>query len=325
MIISRTPLRMSFVGGGSDINTFYREHSGAVISTTINQYVYINVHKSFSGDVRTAYSKVEEVKSFHQIEHPLVRGAAHLTGIKNGLEITSIADIPSKGSGLGSSSSFAVGLLHALSIYKGADVTKYTLAEQACKLEIDLCKQPIGKQDQFAASFGGFNVFKFNKDETVTVEKVSISDEAQFTLHQNMMIFYTGQTRSASMILSDQKEKMSNDAVIANMLEMVSLVDPFKNCLQTSDIQGCGELLDVNWDLKKQLSNAIASNPLNEIYSAALKAGAYGGKLLGAGGSGFFLFLVPPKHQRKVAQALSSLRRVYWDFDSDGSSIIYRR
>lgn len=325
MIISRTPLRMSFVGGGSDINTFYKEHSGAVISTAIDQYVYINLHKSFSGGVRLAYSKVEEVAHFDEIAHPLVRGAAKLTGIKNGLEITSIADIPSRGSGLGSSSSFSVGLLHALRIYNGDDVTKYGLAEQACKLEIELCSQPIGKQDQYAASFGGFNIFRFSKDDTVQVENILMSEESKFNFHQNMMVFYTGNTRSASEILSDQKAKMCQESVVSIMLEMVDLVEPFKGCIQKSDIRGCGELLDLNWHLKKQLSNSISSDNIDKIYETARAAGAYGGKLLGAGGSGFFLFLVPPKNQKKVASALSSLQRVFWNFDSDGTSIIYRR
>ena len=325
MIISRTPLRMSFVGGGSDISNFYLEHGGAVISTTIDKYVYINLHKSFSHQVRLAYSKVEEVEDFSRIQHPLVRGAALLANIKDGLEITSIADIPSRGSGLGSSSAFAVGLLHALAVYKGNDVSKHNLAEQACKLEIDLCKQPIGKQDQFAASFGGFNIIRFGKDNKVNVESLSITDEARFTLHQHMMVFYTGKTRSASAILEDQKRTMAKDKVVNNMLEMVQLVDPFKDCLLSCDAKGCGDLLDLNWKLKKSLSGSISSSELDELYSIAKNAGAFGGKLLGAGGSGFLLFLVPPAKQRTVSSALSKLQRVFWNFDYDGSSIIYRK
>ena len=325
MIITRTPLRMSFVGGGSDISDFYRQHGGAVLSSTIDQYVYINVHKSFSGQVRLAYSKVEEEENFSRIEHPLVRGAAMLTGIKDGLEITSIADIPSKGSGLGSSSSFAVGLLHALTAYNGSDISKRLLAEQACKLEIELCEQPIGKQDQFAASFGGFNIIKFAKNDKVTVEKLSVTDEARFTLHQHMMVFYTGKTRSASLILADQKRAMAKDKTVSKMLEMVELVPTFKECLLNCDAKGSGELLDINWQLKKSLSGSISSSGIDEVYEIARKAGAYGGKLLGAGGSGFLLFLVPPAKQHSVSLALAKLQRVYWNFDTVGSTIIYRK
>ena len=196
MIITRTPLRISFVGGGSDLPNFYRNFGGAVISTTIDRYLYINVHKSFNNQVRVAYSKVEEAACFSGIEHPLVRNAAKLMNIETGLEITSIADIPSKGSGLGSSSSFSVGLLHALGVIKKQEISRTSLAESACKLEIQMCEQPIGKQDQYAASFGGLNIFEFKSDDSVITTPVELTAEIEHLISQYLMIFYTGSTEA---------------------------------------------------------------------------------------------------------------------------------
>lgn len=323
MIITRTPLRVSFVGGGSDLASYYKKFGGMVISSTINKYIYINVHRSFGQGVRVAYSQVEEVESFDRVEHPLVRGAAKLMGFNSGLEITSIADIPARGSGLGSSSSFSVGLLHALSVMKKLDTSRAMLAELACKLEIELCYQPIGKQDQYAASFGGFNIFEFKQDGSVGCEKLHIPDDILHKLTNHLMVFYTGNTRSASSILKEQNIEMQNDSKVKMLQEMVALVRPFKAALENGDMEACGRLLDINWQLKRKLTKTISSDTIDQIYSKAVFSGAWGGKLLGAGGSGFMLFIVPPERQNSVALALSNYQRQYWQFESAGTSIIH--
>lgn len=323
MIITRTPLRISFVGGGSDLPSYFLQNGGAVISTTIDRYIYINVHKSFNGNVRIAYSQVEEVSQFSKVQHPLVKNSAEMFDIDRGLEITSIADIPARGSGLGSSSSFSVGLIHALSILKKADISRSELAEKACKLEIELCGQPIGKQDQYAASFGGFNVFEFKTDNTVDVKPVDLSVENLTSLMHNLMIFYTGSTRNASHILSEQNAELKKDQKMKMLEEMVALVKPFRESLVNGDIINCGRLLHQNWLLKKQLASSISSHFIDEIYNAAMNAGAVGGKLLGAGGSGFMLFVVPPGSQAKVSHELRNLERQYWNFETLGSTVIH--
>lgn len=323
MIITRTPLRVSFVGGGSDLASYYKKFGGMVISSTINKYIYINVHRSFDQRVRVAYSQVEETDKFERVEHPLVRGAANLMGFNSGLEITSIADIPARGSGLGSSSAFSVGLLHALSVLKKLDTSRAMLAELACKLEIELCNQPIGKQDQYAASFGGFNIFEFKQDGSVKVDKLHVPDNILHKLTHHLMVFYTGKTRSASSILKEQNQEMRNHSKVKMLQEMVALVRPFKLALEIGDMESCGRLLDLNWQLKRNLTESISSDTINQIYSQAISAGAWGGKLLGAGGSGFMLFIVPPERQNSVALALSNCQRQYWQFETSGTSIIH--
>lgn len=324
MIITRTPLRISFVGGGSDLPSFYRAHSGAVVSAAINKYVYINLHKSFSDGVRVAYSRVEEVKKFSEIEHAIVRNSAELLDIHKGLEITSIADIPSSGSGLGSSSSFAVGLLNAFNIQKGNSLSKIELARQACIVEIDKCGEPIGKQDQFAAACGGINIFRFQKNDDVVQNTLDVSDELEHLLFSNLLIFYTGQTRSASKILKIQDQNNVYQKNINTLKRMMSLVDPFADALLAKDINVCGDILHENWLLKKTLSKGVSNPVIDEIYDRALGAGALGGKLLGAGGSGFMAFIVPLERQQSVSDELSKLRRVFWGLDRAGSTIIHR-
>ena len=211
MIVTKTPLRMSFVGGGSDLPSFYKEHGGAVISSTIDSYVYLIIKKRFEEGIRVSYSKTENVNSLESIEHPLVRNALKLNNIRQNLEIISVADIPSSGTGLGSSSSFSVGLIKGLNILKNIKINKSDLAETACKLEIDICKSPIGKQDQYAASFGGLRVYKFNSDETVDVEKLKISNDLKLKLNDEILSFYIGGSRSANKILSNQQSELKKN------------------------------------------------------------------------------------------------------------------
>lgn len=324
MIITRTPLRVSFVGGGSDLPSYYMNHGGSVISMAINKYVYVSVNKSFSDSVRVAYSVVEECNSFEEVNHPLVRNCARLLCLTDGLEITSTADIPAKGTGLGSSSSYTVGLLHALSTYQGSGSSKAELAELACKTEIELCGEPIGKQDQYAASFGGINIFNFQQDGKVDREVV---DVAPFDLNEfmnSMLIFYTGITRSASNILRDQTASTLSGSKDSILGEMVALVRPFSASLSSGDVYQCGKILDANWQLKKSLSKKITSDFINEVYDEAIAAGAIGGKLLGAGAGGFMMFLAPPSKHRSIAMRLGKLKQQYWGVDLLGTSVIHQ-
>ncbi len=324
MIISRTPLRISFVGGGSDLAGYYRNHGGRVISMAINKYVYVSVNKSFSNTVRVAYSTVEEHENFELVNHPLVRNSAALIGLKTGLEITSTADIPAKGTGLGSSSSYTVGLINALSNYSGTARTKAELAEFACKVEIEMCQEPIGKQDQYAASFGGLNIFDFQTNGAVKRTQLKI-DPFNLNLFLNsILIFYTGITRSAASVLLEQSADTQRGSKDTALHEMVELVVPFAEALASGDINECGRILDANWQLKKGLSNKISNHIIDELYEVATSAGAVGGKLLGAGAGGFMLFLAPQHKHREIVRQLKGLQQQFWSIDYAGSTIIHQ-
>ena len=253
MVISKTPLRMSFVGGGSDMPAFYRKFGGAVLSTTIDKYIYINVNKKFDNGIRIAYSKTEEVDSISKIEHKLVKESLKYLNINGGVEITSIADIPAKGTGLGSSSSFTVGLLNALNAYKNIHSSSEKLGIDSCKIEIDICEEPIGKQDQYAAAFGGFNLIEFKKDDSVIVSPVITSKKTIEEIQENTILFYTGITRSASSILVEQnKEILSNNNKQKSLLKMVNLAYNLYNEIQNNNASVFGEILHENWLLKKR-------------------------------------------------------------------------
>lgn len=324
MIISKTPLRISFVGGGSDIESYYRKSAGAVVSTSIDKYVYITVNKKFDNHIRVSYSKTEEVKRVDEIEHKLVREILKFHKIKGGLEITSIADIPSRGTGMGSSSSFSVGLLHCLYAYKNKYVSAAKLAEESSYIEINKCNEPIGKQDQYSAAFGGFNFIQFNTDGSVKVEPLIFQKRTKELLKKNLLLFYTGITRSASSILKKQVNNICISAKKRDMLEeMVMLAHKLKADLQENKLDTFGDILHQNWILKKELTEDISNPQIDKWYDAALKNGATGGKLLGAGGGGFFLFFAPKEKHRKIILALKQLECVPFDFDTQGSKIIF--
>jgi D-glycero-alpha-D-manno-heptose-7-phosphate kinase len=324
MIISRTPLRMSFAGGGSDLPAYYQEYGGAVISAAINKYVYVNVNQKFDNGIRIGYSKNEEVASIEQIQHPLVRNALKHLKISGGVEITTIADIPSSGTGLGSSSSFTVGLLHALNEYQGMVINSKNLAEDACRIEIDLCKEPIGKQDQYAAAFGGFNYIEFNADQSVDVTPISIFPTTLKTLQDNLLVFYTGKTRSASQILKEQSLQVAgSEQKKRAMHQMVQLARDLKVELESNRIDSLGEILHVGWSLKKSLVSGISEVEIDRWYEAGLAAGAQGGKILGAGAGGFLLFYAPLERHEAIRRALPSLKPVSMGFDDLGSQIIF--
>jgi D-glycero-alpha-D-manno-heptose-7-phosphate kinase len=320
VIISQTPLRVSFFGGGTDFKDFYQKNGGAVLSATIDKFVYIIVTPRYDDDIVLNYSDRERVQEVDQIKHNIFREALKLAKINEGIEITSIADIPSEGSGLGSSSSFTVGLLNALFAYQGDFKNPLELAELACTLEIDILGAPIGKQDQYAAAFGGFKEYYFNKDGTVTAKNINLSNRDHNALNGNSIMFYTGITRKAAMILQDQKEKIDTNTCTLDALKELAVTG--ENYLVNLDVKMLGELLDVNWEAKKQLSNKIHNPEIDHIYSLAKQAGVYGGKLLGAGGGGFFLFLCPPENQQRLKESLKDYKELPFAFERFGSRII---
>lgn len=324
MIISKTPLRMSFVGGGSDLPVFYRKYGGAVVSTAINKFVYITVNKKFDERIRVSYSKTEDAKSPEKVKHPLVREAMQMLGIRGGVEITSIADIPGRGTGLGSSSSFTVGLLNALHAFTDRHASAAKLAEESCLIEIERCGEPIGKQDQYAAAFGGFNLIQFHPDDSASVEPIICKRETLRQLEENLLVFYTGITRSASALLKTQSDTIAtNKAKQKAMKKMVELAHALKIELQKNNLGAFGEIIHENWELKRGLTNGVSSNEIDDWYARARKAGATGGKLLGAGSGGFLMFCAPRERHEAITRELSELRQVEFGFEPQGSKIIF--
>lgn len=324
MIISKTPLRMSFLGGGSDFSVFYKNNKGAVLTAAIDKFIYINVNRKFDRGIRIAYSKNEEVNSIDEIEHRLVKEALRLYKIQGGIEITTIADIPSKGTGLGSSSSFTVGLIHALNTFIGKSLSSQELSEDSCKIEIDICQEPIGKQDQYIASYGGFNLIEFNPDESVIVRPVQCNIGTLKKIENNILLFYTGITRSASDILIKQKmEVASNKAKQDILKKMVNLAYISFNEIQNNNTDTFGEILHEGWCLKKSITSEISSVDIDYWYDLAIKAGAQGGKILGAGAGGFLMLYAPTDKHESIRLALHTLKFVPVSFESIGCRIIF--
>lgn len=323
MIISRTPLRMSFVGGGSDLPSFYRHHGGAVLSTAIDKYVYVSVNRKFDGGIRLAYSKVEEVESLDQIEHRLVRAVFDMLNMQGGVEITTTADIPSRGTGLGSSSSFTVGLIQALMAYQGRHSSAEQLGQRSCEVEIERCGEPIGKQDQYAAAFGGLNLIEFNEDDSVNVTPVIMKREDRDLIQKRIIVFYTGITRSASGILQKQSDVSASDSHKQAVLkQMVGLTYQLRDEFSQGNLDSFGDILHENWMLKKSLTDGISSSQIDAWYDAGMQAGASGGKLLGAGSGGFLMFYAPEDRHEAIARAVG-LREIRFDFEPLGSRILF--
>jgi D-glycero-alpha-D-manno-heptose-7-phosphate kinase len=324
MIISRTPLRMSFVGGGSDLPAYYRRHGGAVVSTAIDKYVYVTVNPKFDQRIRVSYSRTEEVGEVAKLRHPLVRESLRELGITGGVEITSIADIPSRGTGLGSSSAFTVGLLHALHASLGHYRSAEQLARECCRIEIERCGEPIGKQDQYAAAFGGFSFIEFFPDESVSVQPILCRQETLARLQENLIAFYTGITRPAAKVLEEKQRRIAAEAEKQAVLaRMVALARALREELQNNNLDAFGEVIHENWVLKKQLSRDVSTARIDAWYDAARRAGAIGGKILGAGSGGFLLFYAPRRRHRAIREALAGLRPVPMGFESQGSRIIF--
>ena len=323
MIIVKTPLRISFVGGGSDLEAFYSKQNGQVVSTAIDKFVYAIIKERFDDMIYINYSKKECVEQVSEIQHDLVREAMRLTGISKGIEITTLADIPSSGSGLGSSSSITVALLHALYAYRNILVTAENLAHDACRIEIDILGKPIGKQDQYAAAFGGANRFTFLRDNTTKIAPVAMVGGSKRKFASSLLLYYTGITRQADTILSEQKSNMMDPAKVETVARMVSLVDPFTRAMETADITRCGELMDQNWRLKQEIASGISNDRIQQMYQKARSAGALAGKIAGAGGGGFLLLFVPREKQNAVFEALKEYRELPFMLENSGSKVIF--
>lgn len=317
MIISRTPLRISFIGGGTDLPAFYERSPGAVVSTAIDKYIYITVNKKFDEKIRISYSQTEFADKPEALRHELVRESLLLLGIKQGIEITSISDIPSEGTGLGSSSTYTVGLLNALHAFKGEHASAETLAAEACHVELVKCKKPIGVQDQMVAAHGNLNYMEFLPHQ-VSVEPLIVDKKE---LEKRFLLFFTGMTRSAEDILKEQAKNTKMN--LPKLEKMVSLAREARRMLEHDLFDDFGELLHTNWLLKRQLASHITNNQLDEWYERGRKLGALGGKVLGAGGGGFLLFYAPPELHEIIKQGLAELRFVPFHFESEGSRIIY--
>ncbi len=321
MIVTRTPFRISLCGGGSDLPAFYEKNGGCVISTTINKYMYITSHPSFDKKTTTLrYSKVESVDNINNIEHKYFKQCLLDEKLK-GIEITSIADVP-QGTGLGSSSSFTVGLLNNLKCYKREYVSKGELAKMACELEINKLGNPIGKQDQYAAAYGGLNYYQFNKDGSVDVEPILLEHDKYKQLEKNLIMLYVGGEHSASSILKEQSKNMVNAKdKEEGQKKIVELTHKLKYELEHSNIDAVGTTLHENWLIKKTLASGISNPQFDKWYDKALKNGALGGKILGAGGSGFFLFYVPEEKQEKFRKAMKDLPEMEFKFDHTGTMV----
>jgi D-glycero-alpha-D-manno-heptose-7-phosphate kinase len=324
MIITRSPLRISLGGGGTDLPSYYREHGGFVLSAAIDKYVYITLHQTFFEDLIIKYSQLERVRTLDQIQHPLIREALRLADQKASyLEITSMSDIPA-GTGLGSSGSFLTALLHALHLHTKTIVPRQELAEQACHIEIERLGEPVGKQDQYIAAFGGLTCFEFQPNGTVGVSPLKISSEALANLEDNLTLFYTGFTRSASEILRDQdtKSKQRDQSMAENLHFVKKLGYESKDALEKGDLRGFAEIMQVHWEHKKQRSNSMTNTAINEWYDLACKNGALGGKLIGAGGGGFLMFYTEDKTRLRHAMREAGIREVRIRFDFQGTILV---
>ncbi len=324
MIISRTPIRISFVGGGTDISNFYRKHGGEVISTAIDKYISVHITREQSSQIAiNTPDHHETVSDPDHIQHPLIREAVRKTGVTGGISITVTSDIPSRGCGLGSSSALTVGLLNAFYAYQGIEMPVEILAHQACEIEIERLNQPIGKQDQYIAAYGGLRRIQFNKDESVNAQDIPITPETVAHLEENFTLFYTGIQRRAETILHEQKRSASSETLL-QMRELVPVFyDVLVNGNHTSCLDEVGHLLHRAWEMKRSLCDSISNPVLDRIYERAIAAGALGGKILGAGGGGYFMFYVPREKQETVTTALSDLglSRLGFRFESKGSQI----
>lgn len=323
VIISRTPLRLSFAGGGSDFPAVYRRSPGAVVTTAINKYIYITVNKKFDSQIRVSYSITEMVDRVEDLRHDLVREALLLTGITGGIEITSISDIPSRGTGLGSSSAYTVGVLHALHAYAGRYVGAKRLAEEACYIELDRLGRPIGKQDQYIAAYGGLQFIQFEGD-AVSVEPLLLGADFRQALEAHLLLLYTGVTRSADTILAEQKRNLEeHPESLQDALRLRNLAFDLRAALLGRRLGEVGEILDAGWTIKRRLAQGVSSPAIDEWYARARAAGAIGGKVLGAGGGGFLLLFAPPSDHPAVLAALPELRPVPFRLEPHGSRIIY--
>lgn len=323
MVISQTPLRISLVGGGTDFEDFYNEHDGAVVSTAINKYIYVMVKERFDNKISANYFDVELVDNVFELRHDLIREAAILTGMPTGFEVHIMSDIPTSGTGLGSSSAMVVGLINAFYAYQGRTIDADRLAELACKIEIDILRNPIGKQDQYAVAFGGLNYITFTS-KGIGVNKIKLENDIRRKLDNNLVMFFTNITRKSSAILSEQKENIIKDiSTIGILKSLKTMADEMYHFLCKNEIDKVGEYLNENWELKKHLSSNISNLTIDKMYKDALSAGALGGKIAGAGGGGFLILYCDTQHKDVLVEKLNGNRKFDFKFEPHGSKIIF--
>lgn len=321
MIISQTPLRIGLLGGGTDLPGYYREHGGRVLNCALDKYVYVIVKQRFDNAIYVNYSKKEIVSRVDDLEHELVREAMHMAGVANGVEITTLADIPSGGgSGLGSSSAVTVGLLQALFAYQGRQVSAEELAERACTIEIERCRKPIGKQDQYIAALGGIRDIRFGPGDGVRAQELDLSAADRRALQQQIMLFYTGVTRSADAILIEQRANIESTRPQLDLLR--DLAGFAADRLRNGDVDAIGPAMRESWEAKRKLADGVTNDEIDAAVTRALDAGASGAKLTGAGGGGFLLVICAPEHQRAVRESLKGLRELPVKLDRLGSRIV---
>jgi len=325
MIVSRAPVRFSLGGGGTDLPTYAREHGGFVVAAAVDKFLFVCVARRFYANIRLAYSETEIVDTVDQIKHRIFREGLRLTGIPRAVELHSLADVPSN-SGLGSSSSFTVALLNGLHAFKREFVPAEQLAREACQIEIDVLREPIGKQDQYIAAYGGISAMTFNSDGSVDVERLPLRDDVVDELESNLIIYYTGVERAASTVLKEQAKTIveNRDAAVQRMHRIKELGRETRRILLAGELDVYGEMLHEHWTNKRKLAASMTDSVLDEHYEVARRAGALGGKLMGAGGGGFFMFYVRASERRRVHEALSArgLRPLRFRFDFDGARIV---
>ena len=321
MVISQTPLRISFAGGGTDLPAFYDYENGKVLSCTIDKYIYVIIKERFDDKIVLNYTKREIVNNVNDIQHELVREALIETGISNGIEIWTPADIPSEGSGLGSSSTLTVGLLNSFSIFNGKQLTADNLAAKACNIEINKLGKPIGKQDQYSAAYGGLNEITFCKDNSVSVEPINISRKSKLVFGSNILLYYTGINRKSSIILNKQKSNTKNK--LHELRRMKNQVDILRNVLEKNPgFDEVGQILNKAWEFKKKLTGNITNKLIDKMYNTGLDAGALGGKICGAGGGGFLMLYIPRENQNNVREAMKSYLELPFMLEPYGSRIM---
>ncbi len=325
MIIVQTPLRISLFGGGTDLPSYFLQEGGCVLNSAIDKYIFVVIKKRFDHMIRVGYTKTEMVECVDQVRHELIREALRKTGISDGVEIATMGDIPSAGSGLGSSSTVTVGSLHAMYTYLGEMHPASCLAEEACEIEIDVLGKPVGYQDQYIAAFGGIRFMEFRPDGTVEVERVPVEEATLRRLDENLMLFYTGKTRKSSTILTEQNANVNDRLPILERMKLQAL--EARDGLVAGEVHAIGELMHEGWELKKRLASRISNPVIDDMYARARSAGALGGKITGAGGGGFLMLYCPKEKQDEVRGALSDLRELSFHLEGDGSKVIfnYRR
>lgn len=320
MIITQTPLRVSFAGGGTDFPEFFEKHGGCVVNSAIDKFVFCIVKERFDDKIYVNYSKKEIVDSVDELEHELVREAMRIVGVKKGVEISFLSDIPAEGSGLGSSGTVTVGVLHALYLHVGETPTAERLAREACMIEIELLHKPVGLQDQYIAAYGGLRYLRFGPGNLLEVTPVNASRAVLEDLDNMLMLFYTGKTRQASSILTEQKSNIAQRIEV--LRDMTQQAEDVRRVIEAGDVSALGPLLHRGFDAKRKLAHNVSTNDLDEIYERAVKAGAIGGKISGAGGGGFFLLCVPSDKRQSVRAALGNLREMPFHLERGGSRVI---